>query len=194
MDDGMISFHTREDGERYFTNADMARMLEAGLIDPDDRWELIRGAWFDMGSEGFEHMTMRTRIVREVILQIGRRPDVEISTEGSIYLFKDTEVRPDLIIYRSDVGSNEMSGADIFLIIEIMKTSQRRDRDLKMPAYASAGIPELWLVDLDAREVSVLKSPNQQAGGYEKQRISNFDLVLAPDAFPGVSLKMSDLA
>lgn len=48
----MISFHTRPDGQRYFTNADMARMVEQGLIDPEDRWELIAGARYDMGSEG----------------------------------------------------------------------------------------------------------------------------------------------
>ena len=64
MADGLISFTLDADGKRRFTNADLARMVERGLIDPEDRWELIAGEWFDMPSEGFEHMDVRTRLVQ----------------------------------------------------------------------------------------------------------------------------------
>ena len=193
MDDAFISYHTRADGERYFTNADMARMVEAGLIDPDDRWELIRGAWFDMGSEGFEHMDARTNLVQEIILQLGRRNDVKTNTEGSIFLFHDTEVRPDLIIYRADVGTNEMTGEDIFLIIEVMKSSQRRDMQLKRPVYAAAGVPELWLIDLDAARVHVFRQPDTEAETYGEAVEHGPDASLSPEAFPNVSLSLNDL-
>ncbi|MEN0077928.1 MAG: Uma2 family endonuclease [Pseudomonadota bacterium] len=193
MEDGFISYHTRPDGERYFTNADMARMVARGLIDPEDRWELIRGAWFDMGSEGFEHMTARTRIVRTVIEQMVGRNDVEISTEASIFLSHDTEVRPDVVIYRADVSSNEMTGDDMSLVIEIMKTSQRRDRELKLPVYAAAGVPEVWLVDLDGKTVEVCRAPDTAAAAYAKTATAAFTEALSPGAFPSVSLRVSDL-
>jgi Uma2 family endonuclease len=38
------------------------------------------------------------------------------------------------------------------LIIEVADTSLEYDRQLKLPLYARAGIPEVWLIDL-AREV-----------------------------------------
>ena len=190
MDDGMIFFHTRPDGERYFTNADMARMVEAGLIDPDDRWELIRGAWFDMGSEGFEHMSVRTRIMRRIIEQLVGRDDVEIGTDGSIFFSHDTELRPDLIIYRADVGTNEMTGADIFLVAEIMKTSHHRDMDLKRPVYAASGVPELWLIDLDAGLIHVLREPDREAEVYCQQVTLRADEPFSPLHFPDVSVSL----
>jgi Uma2 family endonuclease len=193
MEDGFISYHTRPDGQRYFTNADMARMVEQGLIDPDDRWELIEGAWFDMGSEGFEHMSVRTRIMRRIIEQLVGRNDVEIGTEGSIFFSQDTELRPDIIIYRADVGTNEMTGADIFLIAEIMKTSQRRDRELKLPVYAAAGVPEVWLIDLDGDTVEVCRRPDTEKSVYTVREALAFTDTTAPTAFPQVSLRLADL-
>lgn len=193
MDDAFISYHTRPDGERYFTNADMARMVEAGLIDPDDRWELIRGAWFDMGSEGFEHMTIRGRLLRAIAEQLIGRRDIKIGTEGSIFLSHDTEVRPDLIIYRADVGTNEMTGTDIFLVIEVMKSSQRRDLELKRPVHAAAGVPELWMIDLDDAHVHVCRDPDSQAETYSEVTQYGPDTPLSPRAFAEVSLSLNDL-
>lgn len=193
MDDGVLSPSFRPDGKRYFTNADMARLVEAGLIDPEARWELIRGEWFDMGSEGFEHMDVRTRLIREMILQIGRREDVLVSTEGSIFLSHDTEVRPDLIIYRADVGTNEMTGTDILLVIEVMKSSLRRDMELKRPVYAAAGVPELWLIDLDQACVHVCRDPDPTAETYREETRHGADARLSPQHFPDVQLSLTDL-
>lgn len=193
MDDAFISYHTRADGERYFTNADMARMVEAGLIDPEDRWELIRGAWFDMGSEGFEHMDVRTNLVQLFSARLGYPSDFKVGTGGSIFLSHDIEVRPDLIIYRADVGTNEMTGADIFLVIEVMKSSQRRDMQLKRPVYAAAGVPELWLIDLDAARVHVFRQPDTEAETYDEAVEHGPGAPLSPEAFPNVSLSLNDL-
>lgn len=189
----MISFHTRPDGERYFTNADMARMVEHGLIDPDDRWELIRGAWFDMGSEGFEHMDLRTALVQFFSARLGFPSDYRVGSEGSIFFSHDTEVRPDVIIYRADVGTNEMTGDDVFLVIEVMKTSQRRDRGLKLPVYAAAGVPEIWLIDLDAKAIEVYREPDTAGETFKNFSKTGFDTPLAPTAFPSVTLLINSL-
>lgn len=193
MEDGFISYSIRPDGERYFTNADMARMVEQGLIDPEDRWELIRGAWFDMGSEGFEHWNLRSALLEEVILQLGRNSGYRASSEGSIYLSHDTEVRPDLIICRSGVTSNALKGEDISLIIEVMKTSQRRDRELKLPVYAAASVPEVWLVDLDGETVEVCRGPDPAQEVYAGRKTLAFTDAASPQAFPGISIRIEDL-
>ena len=46
---------------------------------------------------------------------------------------------------------------DIFLIIEISDTSLDYDRRIKVPLYAKAGIPEVWLVDLEQGAVHVYR-------------------------------------
>jgi len=193
MDDGMISFHTRPDGQRYFTNADMARMVEQGLIDPEDRWELIEGAWYDMGSEGFEHWNLRSALLEEVILQLGRNSGFRASSEGSIYLSPDTEVRPDLIICRSGVTSNALEGEDISLIIEVMKTSHQRDREVKMPVYAATGVPELWLIDMDTRKTDCMTDPDTANRVYQSRRVVDFEEALIPGALSNISVRLTDM-
>ncbi len=178
MDGTSLPFHQRDDGKRYFTNADLAEMVENGLIDPDDRWELIEGEWFDMPSEGFEHLMARTRLLREFVLALGRDSEWIAGSQGSIFLASDVEVRPDLIVHLADVRSNAMSGDDILLVVELMKSSQQRDMERKRPVYAAAGIKELWLADLDQRVVHVCREP--EGRDYRAVRTASFDEAVRP--------------
>jgi len=191
MDGTHISYTLDADGRRYFTNADLAQMVEQGLIDPEDRWELIRGEWFDMPSESYEHMDVRTQLYTELILQLGRRADLRVNTEGSFFFSQDTELRPDLAIYRADVGTNEMAGADLFLVAEVMKSSRRRDMDLKRPVYAAVGVPELWLIDLDEETITVCREPRD--GAYQDMAAHGADDPVRPLAFPEIELTLEML-
>lgn len=191
MDGTHISYTLDADGRRYFTNADLAQMVEQGLIDPDDRWELIRGEWFDMPSESYEHMDVRTQLYTELILQLGRRADLRVNTEGSFFFSQDTELRPDLAIYRADVGTNEMAGTDLFLVAEVMKSSRRRDMDLKRPVYAAVGVPELWLIDLDEETITVCRDPRD--GTYQDTAVHGADDPVRALAFPEIELTLEML-
>ena len=191
MDGNQISYSIRSDGRRYFTNADMAEMVDRGLIDPEDRWELIRGEWFDMPSEGYQHMSARTLLCTEFILQLGRRPDIRVNSEGSYFFSGDTELRPDMAIYRADVGTNAMTGSDLFLVAEIMASSHHRDTELKRPIYAEIGVPELWLIDLEAATITVHRRPEN--GVYQDIRTVDETTKISAAAFPDVSISLADL-
>ncbi len=49
-------------------------------------------------------------------------------------------------------------------MVEVADTSLSYDRNVKLPLYARAGVPEAWLVDLRAGFVEVHSGP--QTGGY----------------------------
>ena len=53
-------------------------------------------------------------------------------------------------------------------MIEVADSSLRYDRIEKMPRYAQAGIPEAWLVDVAAREVTIYSGPRPD--GYADER------------------------
>src|SRR6266516_316286 len=55
---------------------------------------------------------------------------------------------------------------DILLVIEVADTSGQADRDLKVPLYARAGIPETWLVDLANEVIEVHRQPGLE--GYRE--------------------------
>lgn len=53
------------------------------------------------------------------------------------------------------------SADQIRLVAEVSDTSLRFNLTTKAALYARAGIPEYWVVDLDARRIVVLREPRE---------------------------------
>jgi Uma2 family endonuclease len=51
------------------------------------------------------------------------------------------------------------TAGDVALVVEVAETSLSYDRDVKLPLYARAGVPEVWVVDLAAGAIEVYASP-----------------------------------
>ena len=49
---------------------------------------------------------------------------------------------------------------ELALVVEVADSSLRVDRRLKLPLYASAGIPVTWLVDLTAGRIEIHGEPD----------------------------------
>jgi Uma2 family endonuclease len=50
-------------------------------------------------------------------------------------------------------------------VIEVADTSLESDRNVKLPLYAAAGIPEAWLVDLEHDVIEVHRQPGPERYG-----------------------------
>lgn len=59
----------------------------------------------------------------------------------------------------SGTDARGMTAARALLIIEVAHPAEVRDRTLKLPRYAAAGVPEVWLVQAAARAVQVRRAP-----------------------------------
>ncbi|MDQ3653305.1 MAG: Uma2 family endonuclease, partial [Acidobacteriota bacterium] len=53
--------------------------------------------------------------------------------------------------------------ADVLLIIEVADSSVEYDREIKMPLYAQAGIPEVWLINLPKDTLEIYSQPLGEA-------------------------------
>ncbi len=60
------------------------------------------------------------------------------------------------------------------------------DQDRKLPIYAKAGIPEVWLLDLERNLLHAFRHPEE--GVYTEHRISLPGEGPEPLAFPGVRI------
>jgi len=60
---------------------------------------------------------------------------------------------------RADYQTRGPRPEDVILAVEVSDTTLRRDRQVKLAMYASAGIPEFWIVNLEIREVEIYRSP-----------------------------------
>src|SRR5881394_335412 len=74
---------------------------------------------------------------------------------------------------------------------DVADTSLSYDREIKIPRYAAAGIPEAWLVDLVGDAVSVCRRPG--SNGYGEIVTVTRGGTLRPLLLPGVAVGVDDI-
>ncbi len=139
-----------------FTVGDYHRMTETGVLRRDARVELLDGQVVEMSPIGSRRAGCVNRLTQMLAQAMAGRATVGI--QNPVVLDDFSEPQPDVAVltYRADGYAARHPGpADVLLLIEVMVTSADIDRDVKIPLYARAGIPEVWLVDLDADAVEV---------------------------------------
>ncbi|MDR7555353.1 MAG: Uma2 family endonuclease [Armatimonadota bacterium] len=179
--------------KRLFTVAEYHRMGEAGILGEDDRVELIEGEIVEMAPIGSRHAGTLKRLLDKFIpLQAAGR--IILSVQDPIDLGERSEPQPDLILLkpRSDFYASSHPGPEeALLVVEVAETSPAYDREVKLPLYARAGIPEVWLVDLAEGLLEVYRQPDPR-GYREVQRLQR-DQRVAPQAFPDLELVVGDV-
>lgn len=177
---------------RQFTVTEYQRMAETGILHEDDRVELIAGEIWEMSPIGSRHIACVNRLTMQVSRQVGQT--VIVSVQNPIQLTDYTEPQPDLALLRMQLdfyAEALPTAADVFLLIEVADTSLDYDRDVKIPRYAQASIPEVWLVDLQAEVVSVYTQPS--AAGYQRIRQLHAGERVAATTVAGLEIAVEDI-
>ncbi|MBI4310710.1 MAG: Uma2 family endonuclease [Chloroflexi bacterium] len=177
---------------KTFTVDEYHRMIETGILKDDDRVELLNGAIVTMAPIGSRHFSSVNRLDRMLQRLLSDR--ALVSAQSAVTIRPDSEPQPDIALYRlrEDVYASGLpEPADTLLIIEVADSTLSYDRHIKVPLYARARIPELWIVDLVARRVEVYSSPSPE--GYRELRYANPGGRIAPAAFPDISLLVDDM-
>jgi Uma2 family endonuclease len=79
---------------------------------------------------------------------------------------------------------------DVHLLIEVSDTTLSRDR-AKLRLYATAGMQEVWIVNIDDERIEVYRSPD--AGVYiDHAAVGRGERLLCPD-FPDVVLTVDEV-
>jgi Uma2 family endonuclease len=173
---------------RRFTSHDVARMVEAGLIDPDERIELIDGEIIDMGSEGEAHWNARAKLVNWLVRRLPE--SIMLAPDGPLRLSTENEPEPDFYLYAADTNVNDVRGESALLVVEISDTSLSKDKLVKAPLYAAHGVREYWIIDLANRVTLVHRGPS--ANGYAEPQVVAFDDALSVQAVAGFALRLSE--
>ena len=138
---------------------------------PDVRVELVDGEIKRMPPIHPPHASIVHRL-NAVLARRKLHGNVVVGIQSPIRLDDFNEPQPDVTVlrFRDDYyGSSHPTPADVLLAIEVADTSLRYDRDEKMPRYGRAGVPESWLVDVQAGTITVFTQPH--AGGYGQERV-----------------------
>lgn len=134
-------------------------MLEAGVFGADARVELIDGTVMDLDEVGPDHAATVQALA--VLLRQAAEPRAVVAIECPVVLDDHSEPLPDLVVVGPTPGDSPLAPADLLLLVEV-SSSPSLDYDLhqKAPLYARAGVRDYWVTDLEARTVTVMRSPS----------------------------------
>ncbi len=175
---------------RRFTVAEVEAMVAAGVMDEDERVELIGGELVPMSPKGNQHEVVKVALVDR---WIRARPDeCRLAQETTFRLSADTYLEPDIVIYPRDSGLKGLSGPSVLLVVEIADSSLRYDMGRKAALYASFGVRELWVIDAVRLSARVFSAPS--SNGYGETLDFGASDLLAPRFAPQeFALRLDDL-
>jgi Uma2 family endonuclease len=159
------------------------------------RYELVCGEVHVTPAPTTRHQT----IVSNLFLSLG--PYVNRNQLGEVWaapldvrLSGETALQPDLIFVSNAraaiIQENWIAGAPDLVVEVLSPSTAAYDRATNLPIYAEAGVPEVWLLDSQAKTVEVLKLQGKK---YLVDATLAGDQVLTSDLLPGWQLPLRDL-
>ena len=177
---------------RRFSVDEYERMLEIGILHEDEHIELLAGEIFEMSPIGSRHAARLSSLATWLTVRLAGRALVRV--QCPIRLPTGSAPEPDLALVRprdDDYETAHPGPEDVLLVVEVADTSLAYDRDLKLPRYAEAGIPEAWILDLPGSAVLVGREPS--GGSYQSMTTLRRGDLLSPAAFPDLRLPVDQL-
>lgn len=153
-----------------FTVDDYHRMGEAGIIAEDEKVELLQGEIVEISPIKSPHAGTVKLLNRLFNSRIGDNYIIAVQDPVRLDEYSEPEPYLSVLNFREDMYIlSHPIAADTLLVIEVADTSLTIDREIKMPLYAAAGVPEAWIINLSEKQVEVYTQPSPN--GYSQIRI-----------------------
>ena len=178
--------------KRKFTVAEYYRMAEVGVLSPEERVELIEGEIIVMAPIGPLHAGDILRSIR----LFSRRDDdrFTVQIQNPLRLDDGSEPEPDLMLLRpraDDYTTAHPTPADTLLVIETSDSSLAYDREVKIPLYARAGVPQTLIKNLPGDCIESFDQPGPE--GYARHIIYRRGDKIRLTSLPDLELAVADL-
>lgn len=174
---------------RRFTVAELEQMVTAGILDEDERIELIGGEIVPMSPKGSHHEILKTALT---IFWARRLPEeLQFTAETTFRLSADTYLEPDFVFYSKATGMKGLNAETALLVVEVSDSSLGYDLGRKALLYASFGIVELWVIDAVKLTTRVHRDPMPL--GYRSVLDLPPSQQLVPQAAPTLAVVLAEL-
>ena len=179
-------------GVRLWTVEEYHRLTEAGILDAEERVELLEGQILQMAAKNPPHSATNLCAANVLTQRLAGLALVRI--QDPIILNPISEPEPDIAVVRLNTRfyqDRHPVAEEVFLILEIADTTLKRDRQQKAPAYARANISDYWVLDVNTRQIYVFRQP--ESGKYQEETLLSETDILSPLAFPEVEIQAEQL-
>ncbi len=168
--------------KRLLSAREYYKMAEVGILKPEDKVELINGEVIKISPIGSKHpayIDLLDELFKDLL---GKK--VQVRVQSSVSLSNYSEPEPDLMILkrRADFYYNRIpTSKDVYLIIEVSDSTLEKDRQIKAPLYAKAGIEEYWILNIQEEQLECFTKPKKDK--YQKEKIIKGNQVAFFEAF-----------
>jgi Uma2 family endonuclease len=177
--------------DRPITVEEFDQMVELGIIKPDERIELVEGHLVPLEPMNAPHASLAARL-NHVLQPLSGR--ALLWPQLPLVISDRSKPLPDmgLLHRRGDFYREHLPDPeDVFAVIEVSDTTLKFDRGTKLVAYARAGIPEYWIVDVNEKTIEICRDPHDLGYGSRKSAGKGDSVSFA--AFPDVVFSVDEL-
>lgn len=183
---------------RLWTRDEYERLIEHGILGPEDHVELIGGEVVLMTPQKGRH-AMAVGFGQDALLRI-IGDDFHLRVQLPLALGDDSEPEPDLavIVGRRRDYPPDLHPSSAILVFEVSDSSLAFDRTRKGGLYARAGIPEYWILNLQLQSLEVYRDPAPDPAApfghaYQQRRTFGPDDRVTLLMIPGAEISVRDL-
>jgi len=179
---------------RRWTRQEYDRLIEVGVLNEDDKIELVEGRMIVAEPQNTPHATACSLAGDALRAAFGSGWSVRMGLP--MVMDPDSEPEPDVAVLRGRprdwLADHPTTAA---LVVEVADSSLRLDRAIKARVYAAAGIADYWIVNLRDRVVEVYREPIRGArrARYAASHVARAGDTLTPLAKPDARIAVDDL-
>jgi len=168
-------FEVREDPATFrFTFDQFEQMFDDGQFQSVwNRVELLEGRIVEMAPGSDDHSKTNANLVVRLgmkLIEAGLTAEFGVRTDGTVRIGDYSAPEPDVYVVRNFSGRKYAAASDAVLLVEVSISTRANDLKIKIPMYARAGVPEVWMVEPEARLIRVFRDPCQD-GSWGEARV-----------------------
>ena len=174
-----------------FSVDDYYRMIDLGILDSREKAEIIDGELIKKMTIADRHAAAVNWLTRFFITNVSE--NILVSIQNPLRLGDYDEPEPDIVL--ADLtkydGKRHPRPAETILVIEVSDSTLKYDREIKIPLYAEAEIPEVWIVNLPNRIVEIHHQPT--VGIYQFAKIFKQGEIVKSFVLPDLALEVDSI-
>jgi Uma2 family endonuclease len=167
------------------------RMVEVGILEANEKIELLDGVIVAVSPQGEPHALVVERLNRALVLALSEH--YRVRPQLPMHASEYSEPEPDLIVVARSEGDPRGHPRSAALIIEVADSSLSKDRRWKGRIYAEAGVREYWIVNVADRCIEVYRQPDQAKGTWRNCETFAVGSSVKPAELPGPTIEVAAL-
>ena len=174
---------------RRWTVAEIEAMVVAGIIDEDERFELIDGEVVPTSPKGIRHEVVKVSLLEYWMKH--KSDTFRIAQETTFRISTSSFLEPDFVFFASTTKLADLKPSNALLAVEVADTSLRYDTGRKAMIYAANGVQELWTINAETLQTHIFTKPSVE--GYLELRLIEPNDVIIPGFAPELAGRLAEL-